>query len=480
MTALATALLLWHPSLRSQALPLAIERVVTSDGSVFVLLPRKTRGLTYWAEWTRMGRKHESETQAGLAEATAIASLAGTTTHGTSAPEAEAELLMQLDAALQALRSAELFGGSDGDIAALRATYNDIDAACRNLSDRFAFRRLVTSIPARPLRVTPGIDGYLIESAFDAERFDDFAVLMSSRRRDAVLRGYHEILDDVRARYRRDADTPGASHLRALALTALEVDPLRRVLIAPSEKAPPIPRNDALDFYRRHHAPNRTTTVIVGDIDVARTKLLLSKVYASASASTSLPPNDILEPPQNGPRTKVLVSTEPRLVWGWRPPDDARQDALEVLATWLQRRLEREFVRERDLAKSVTVHARFPGGGPPAPFVIELEANSHFDFRKLEVAARAAFESLERDGASGDELRREAANVQTQVLELWENPTELAATLARIVGRSSNRSMPPTEHTLEAAFELSKLVFAEARRTTVTTRPPADNQEAQK
>ncbi|MCB9882954.1 MAG: insulinase family protein [Planctomycetes bacterium] len=462
----------------AQAAQLPVERFVTSDGSVFVLMPRPARGIVYWAEWIRMGRKHESETQAGLAEACAIASLAGTTTHGTSSPEAEAELLQQLDTVRRALRTAEIQGRADGELAALRAEFADTKARCANLSDRFAYQRLLTSIPASALRLTPGVDGYLLESSCPTDRVDEFAVLLASRRKDAVLRGYHEILDEVRARLRRESEEPGASHRRALALTALEVDPLRRVLIPPPPKAPPIARTEALEFYRRHHDPSGTTTVIVGEFDPTRVKDQLGKIFVSSTAPTSMIQNDVLEPPQEGPRTKVLISSEPRLLWGWRPPDDARYDALEVLAEWLQRRLEREFVRERNVAKSVRVLPRFPGGGAPAPFVVELLANSYFDFGKLEIAARNTFETLEREGAPAKELQLEAATVLTDVRRVFENPRDMASVLARAVGRSATRSLPPTERTLEAAFALGKLVFSESKRTTVTTRPPADDEEA--
>lgn len=453
------------------------ERFLTPDGSVFILMPRPTRGLVWWSAWFRMGSKHEGEGQSGLAAACAHATLAGTTTHGTSAPDAEKEALTALDAIRRTLRNAELTDRPDSEISALRSDYRDALARCRNLSDPLAFRRLLSAIPATPPRITCDVDGYMLESSFPSDRLDDFAVLMANRRRDAVLRGVHDLLNGARAARRQEARAPGAQHRRALLLTALEVDPLRRALIAPPTKSRYVSHDEALAFYRKHHVPGTTSTVILGDFDPARVRASLEKIYVDAKGSSATVDPGVEEPPQTGPRSKVLTSEDPRYLWAWRPPDDARTDALEALATWLQRRLETEFVNERGLAKSVRVHARFPGGSAPAPFMIELLANSAFDFRQLELAARKHLEVIEDKGVPPAELQMAALGVITDALRVWESPRRTAAMIAQRVGRHPARALPSDDNTPAAAYELSQRLFAESKRTIVTTRPPVENGE---
>lgn len=454
----------------------APKRIVTPDGSVFVLMQRKSRGLAWWASFVRMGAKHEGPGQRGLAEACAHASLAGTTTHGTSAPDAETEARGNLDTLRQSLHNARLDGRPDGEVAALQSDIDDARARVRNLCDPLVFRRLLSAIPATPPKITCSADGYLLESSLPSDRLGDFAILMAARRKDAVLRGYHGILMSVRNRLAKAAEAPGAEHRRALCLTALEVDPLRRVLLPPSKDAAYIHRAEALSFYKKHHMPGRTTTVIVGDFDPSQLQAQLLKTFVDARGSSAGMRETILEPQQNGPRTRVLSSTDPRLLWAWRPPDDARTDALQVLATWMQRRLEREFVRERALARSVEVHARFPSDSAPSPFTVEMTANTAYDFRQLELAAQKHFEEIEKNGPPAQEVGIAALTVVTEIRGIFEDPEKTAAAIANRVGRHPTRSLPVTVKTLEATAELSVRLFSESKRATVTTRPPAESE----
>lgn len=478
-TLLAAAALLassWGPATtvpRAQIPVGAPERVMTPDGSVFVLLKRPSRGIVWWASFIRMGAKHESAAQMGLAEACARSSLAGTTTHGTSAPAAESEARENLDKLRSALHEGQLAGRADGGLAAVRKDIEDALARVRNLSNPFAFRRILSGIPATPPKITCSADGYLLEASLPSDRLDDFAILMFGRRKDAMLRGYHDELARIRQRLRAESEAPGAMHRRALCLAALEVDPLRRVLLAPNPGAPHVTRASALQFYRKHHRGVRTTTVLVGDFDPESVKAMLAKTFVDARGASGPRREFAIEPAQNGPRSRVLNSSEARLLWAWRPPADARPDALRVLATWLERRLESEFVRERALASWVRVSPRFPSLSAPSPFTVELAANSAYDFRQLEIAAQQHLREIERNGPPADEVGVAALSVLTEIRGTFEDPARTAASIANSVGRHPTRSLPSTVDTLAATAALSRVLFSESKRTTVTTRPEA-------
>jgi len=125
---------------------------------------------------------------------------------------------------------------------------------------------------------------------------------------------------------------------------------------------------DALDWYKRHYAPNNATLIVVGDIDAAALRPLAEKTYGQVKP-TAVPPRVLpVEPPRSGPLEVIRVDAQVQ-VPSWSrfyrapstfagiagaPPVKGESTALWVLAEILgggdTARLYQALVVERQLA----------------------------------------------------------------------------------------------------------------------------------
>jgi zinc protease len=96
---------------------------------------------------------------------------------------------------------------------------------------------------------------------------------------------------------------------------------------------------DALEFYKKHYAPNNATVVVVGDVDADDVHSLVKRHYGDLKPSELKPTDIVLDPPQTAPKRKTLklnIQVE-KLMVGYRVPgiDSSDIPALGMLVTVL-------------------------------------------------------------------------------------------------------------------------------------------------
>ena len=125
---------------------------------------------------------------------------------------------------------------------------------------------------------------------------------------------------------------------------------------------------DALDFYKRHYAPNNAILVVAGDITAAELKPLAEKTYGKIKPAKDIPARvRVTEPPTEGARRITLSDDQVRQPnWAriWKAPsynagEKQYASALEVLESILSdgatSRLYRSLVVERKVAAGVSL-----------------------------------------------------------------------------------------------------------------------------
>jgi len=184
---------------------------------------------------------------------------------------------------------------------------------------------------------------------------------------------------------------------------------------------------EAQAYHTEHYRPDRTSLLIVGDVDPAQTivwvKELWGKLPARAGAGTAERPAP--EPELwVGPRTDHLVEESPvtKVVWAYRTPSprDARAyAALEVLDTILASgkagRLQERLVFGAEPQLSTLSASLFPLRDP---FLYTWSADllDAASVGSVEATMDEAFRSIVTDGVSADELARAVATLRTEVV----------------------------------------------------------------
>ncbi len=125
---------------------------------------------------------------------------------------------------------------------------------------------------------------------------------------------------------------------------------------------------DALDFYKRHYAPNNAILVVAGDITAAELKPLAEKTFGKLKPVATIPPRvRVTEPPTEGARRITLTDDQvrqPNWTRLWKAPsynagEKQYANALEVLENILSdgatSRLYKSLVVEQKIAAGVNL-----------------------------------------------------------------------------------------------------------------------------
>jgi len=119
--------------------------------------------------------------------------------------------------------------------------------------------------------------------------------------------------------------------------------------------------DDVVRFFRQYYAPNNASLAIVGDIDVAETKKLVEKYFATLRRGPAVPPIKAETPRITAERRRVVPSRVelPRVYVAWLTPPifqpgDADADiAAQILGGGRASRLYKKLVYERQIAQNV-------------------------------------------------------------------------------------------------------------------------------
>ena len=148
---------------------------------------------------------------------------------------------------------------------------------------------------------------------------------------------------------------------------------------------------DAEAFFRTYYAPNNAVLSLVGSFDRDRALGLIKKYFEDIPAQASPPVPDMSEPEQQGERRKVIEDSfaqTPRLDIVYKIPAANTPDwyALDVLGYVLSSgassRLYQKFIKEKELALSVSADAAERRG--PSTFWLSIMARPNADLAQVE------------------------------------------------------------------------------------------------
>jgi zinc protease len=193
---------------------------------------------------------------------------------------------------------------------------------------------------------------------------------------------------------------------------------------------------DVKNFFRLYYAPNNAYLTIVGDIDPAQTKALVTKYFGDIPRG-----NPIQRPsvsPVTLPSAKRLVMEDrvqvPRLYIQWPTVGEKNDDrfALSVLGAILSgprtARLTKALVYDEQAAASV--NAGQSTNEDVGEFVVTITPRPGHSLTDLEAAADAVIERLKREGPTAEEVQKATAGEELSFVRGLESNLGKAFQLA--------------------------------------------------
>ena len=180
--------------------------------------------------------------------------------------------------------------------------------------------------------------------------------------------------------------------------------------------------DDVQRFFRQYYAPNNASLAIVGDIDVAQTKALVQKYFATLRRGPAVPPIKATTPRITTERRKVVPSRVelPRVYMTWitpafYKPGDADADiTATLLGGGRSSRLYKKLVYEQQIAQDVSAQQYSLVLG--SMFQIQVTARPGRTAAEIEKALDAELATLRTTAPAQTEIERARNTIETNIV----------------------------------------------------------------
>ena len=243
---------------------------------------------------------------------------------------------------------------------------------------------------------------------------------------------------------------------------------------------------DAEAFFQTYYAPNNAVLSLVGNFQSEAALALIKKYFENIPAQTPPPVPDVREPEQKGERRKVLednFAQTPRLDVVFKIPPGNTPDwyALEVLGNVLSNgvssRLYQKFVKEKELAVSVSADASEQRG--PALFWFSVMARPTTDLAELEKLLLEEIRRAQEIPVSDAELSKVRMQLRRQRAQQLYSTRSRANSLGHFAVYYNDAGLINSvwdqyDRITKADLQnVARRYFTEANRSVVTTMPKA-------
>ena len=180
---------------------------------------------------------------------------------------------------------------------------------------------------------------------------------------------------------------------------------------------------EAKAYFAHCYAPNNAVVVLAGDVTAHEAFARVNRAFGAIPRAEPPPPVDAQEPLQAGERRLVVrrIAELPAVLMGYHGVKamDADRPALEVAAQVMgggeSARLDRDIVRERELATAVQVD---PGGGiDPDLFSFYAQARPGKTTAQIEARIEAVVAAMATTPVPDDELRKAKRQLRADLVK---------------------------------------------------------------
>jgi predicted Zn-dependent peptidase len=330
-----------------------------------------------------------------------------------------------------------------------------------------------------------GLNAYtaLDETAFMASmpinRLELWAAVFSEMIGDTVYRSFYTERDVVvEERRMRIDDDPNGQLSKAILEYSFQNGPYRRHPIGKQEEIESFEIADAKKFKKEHYTPDRMVGVIVGDIDIDKTKRIVKKYFGKFPKGT--PAKQPQPQPNTGGGTHTLeLDAQPSIVMTWHKPTlpDPVEYSFDVASSILcdgpTSRLYKELVIDKKLALNVWCGGGYPGALLPNVFLVWIEIMNGSSAQEIMDVVQKQLDELKSTDVKPEELERVRTKISAVLLFSLEDNSRLAGLLAEYEAKFNDWELladyPENVSTVTAEDirALAKKYFTDENRTVI-------------
>ncbi len=193
--------------------------------------------------------------------------------------------------------------------------------------------------------------------------------------------------------------------------------------------------SDVQNFFATYYVPNNASLVVAGDFEPAKIKPYIAKLFSTLPKRPAVPRKPTVAVGYLGVKRLTLKDkvAVPKLIMVWHSPAAYKKGDVEmqltgsVLSGGLSSRLYQRLVVKDKLASDVSAFQEERVLG--SLFYVDVTATQGADLKKLERAIDQELTLLKRSGPTHDELKRQAAKIETGTLNGLQSIQNVADTL---------------------------------------------------
>lgn len=330
-----------------------------------------------------------------------------------------------------------------------------------------------------------GLNAYtaLDETAYMASmpinRLELWAAVFSEMIGDTVYRSFYTERDVVvEERRMRIDDDPNGQLSKAILGHSFQKGPYGRHPIGEQSEIESFLIEDAEAFKEKHYTPDRMVGVIVGDIDIGKTKRIINRYFAK------LPKGKRVEAPTPESNTgggihKVELDAQPSIVMTWHKPTLPNPEeysfdvAQSILCSGPTSRLYKELVIDKKLALNVWCGGGYPGSLLPNVFLVWIEIMNGSSKDEIMNVVENQLAQLKSTDVTPEELERVRTKISAALLFSLESNSRLASLLAEYETKFNDWHLLPSypenisKVTAADIRKLAKQYFTNENRTVI-------------
>lgn len=246
-----------------------------------------------------------------------------------------------------------------------------------------------------------------------ANRLELWMMLESDRMKEPVFREFYSERDVVAEEKRLDENDPEEALWDALMATAFEASPYRRPILGWMSDIQSITRQDLASYFTRFYAPNNAVAILVGDLDVERTRKLANRYFGGIRRQDPPDPVRTIEPEQKGERRVTIeFPSNPQVAIAYHVPVAPHPDSyairvlISILGEGRTSRLYKKIYDHLELTSRPPLVSAEPGAKLDNLLVIRAVPRHPHTTEEVEQAIYAEIEALKYDPPTAREVVR--------------------------------------------------------------------------
>ncbi len=422
-----------RPSLQDQ-----VQEFRLKNGMTFLLVRRE--GPPVFAGYIRVkvGGVDEIEGKTGIAHLLEHMAFKGTPTIGTKNYAEEKKVLAEIERVNRALQTETQKGKeSSPEIQTLSKKLKELQKQAEAYGVKEEFSRIYNRNGASDLNATTSKDvtSYFVE--LPVSKLELWAYLESERLKHPVFREFYSERDVVQEERRMRVDNqPFGKNLELTLLKAYEKSPFRFPLIGYQKDIQNLSATDLAEFYKKYYVPSRMVGAVVGDIDIAQTKKILTQYFGNIPAGKEVAEIQDPEPVQKEEK-RQMVSFEARpniMIAFHKPTLPNREDYVfdlisQVLCEGRTSRFYKSLVIEKKMAQSVSCDSSTPGSRLSNLFFVYASPLGNYTTADVEKAIRKVLEDFKASPISEQEYQRALHQLSADLIFRMDSNSGLASDL---------------------------------------------------